>query len=207
MELPLFPLHTVLYPGQALRLHVFEERYRRMMADVLPDGPFAVAAIRAGREVGGPYEPFPVGVEVRVVEFHRHDDGRVELEAAASGRLRLVRRLADEPYPRWEVEPFPEADRGSEDLVARAAAAARRYLAAVGAPPGALQVPDDHVTASYALARVVPGLVPDRQSFLEVPGAGERLRLAAAALAREAGILEAIHRRREGGGPGGPGGP
>ena len=54
MDLPVFALHTVLFPGQRMALRVFEERYLLMMEDVLP-GPFVVVAIRKGQEVGGPY--------------------------------------------------------------------------------------------------------------------------------------------------------
>jgi Lon protease-like protein len=53
--LPLFPLGTVLYPGLVLPLHIFEERYRQLVRDLL-EGPepqeFGVIAIRKGRETG-----------------------------------------------------------------------------------------------------------------------------------------------------------
>jgi Lon protease-like protein len=198
MELPLFALHTVLYPGQSLRVHVFEERYRRMMADVLPVGRFAVVAIRTGREVEGPYEPYAVGVECEPVEHVRYEDGRFDLEAAALGRIKLIERLSDDPYPRWSIELFPEADEGERDLLVRATEKARYYVSCIGSDPGLLEVPEDPVPASYVLARVVPGLVPDRQSYLEVPGTSERLRRVARALSRETRLLEALQRRREG---------
>jgi hypothetical protein len=198
VELPVFALHTVLYPGQSLRLHVFEERYRRMMADVLPDGRFAVVAIRTGREVGGPYEPYAVGVAAEPLEHRRFDDGRYELEATAVGRVRLIDLLSDHPYPRWSVEPFAEADEGDPALVAMAAEAARKYLSSMGDQPTDLELPDDAVAVSYALARVAPGLVPDRQAYLEMPGTSERLHQVARSLAREASLLEALRRRREG---------
>jgi Lon protease-like protein len=42
MQLPVFPLHTVLFPHLPLPLHVFEERYRAMAADLTADGsPYA----------------------------------------------------------------------------------------------------------------------------------------------------------------------
>ena len=53
MEIPLFPLHTVLCPGIVLPLHIFEERYRAMTRHCLDTGePFGVVLIRDGREVG-----------------------------------------------------------------------------------------------------------------------------------------------------------
>jgi Lon protease-like protein len=54
-RLPLFPLGTVLFPGLVLPLHIFEERYRQLVHELL-DGPeprrFGVIAIRKGRETG-----------------------------------------------------------------------------------------------------------------------------------------------------------
>ena len=53
MELPLFPLNTVLCPGIALPLHVFEERYRSLVRHCLETtSPFGVVLIKQGREVG-----------------------------------------------------------------------------------------------------------------------------------------------------------
>ena len=57
MEMPVFALHTVLFPGAAMGLRVFEPRYLALMDDVLPAGTFAVVAIRHGQEVGGPTSP------------------------------------------------------------------------------------------------------------------------------------------------------
>ena len=54
MELPLFPLHTVLCPGIALPLHIFEDRYRALVRRCLDESlPFGIVLIRDGREVGG----------------------------------------------------------------------------------------------------------------------------------------------------------
>lgn len=179
-------------------MHVFEERYRRMMADVLPVGRFAVVAIRTGREVEGPYEPYAVGVECEPVEHVRYEDGRFDLEAGALGRIQLIDRLSDDPYPRWSMEPFPEADDGQPDLLVRATEKARYYVSRIGSDPALLEVPEDPVSASYVLARLAPGLVPDRQSYLELPGTSERLRRVTQALSRETRLLEALQRRREG---------
>ena len=53
-ELPLFPLPTVLFPGMALPLHVFEERYKLMIGECIRDSrPFGVVLIKSGPEVGG----------------------------------------------------------------------------------------------------------------------------------------------------------
>src|SRR6059058_5573554 len=56
-ELPLFPLSSVLFPGAPLPLHIFEQRYRDLVGELLglPEGElrrFGVVAIRSGREAG-----------------------------------------------------------------------------------------------------------------------------------------------------------
>jgi len=67
MELPLFPLNTVLFPGATLPLHVFEERYKQMINQCLESrSPFGVLLIRSGNEVGTPTEPFEVGTTASI---------------------------------------------------------------------------------------------------------------------------------------------
>ena len=62
MEIPVFPLRTVLFPGMALPLRIFEERYRVMVSELLESGGvFGVLLIKEGEEVGGRAKPFTVG--------------------------------------------------------------------------------------------------------------------------------------------------
>ena len=80
MELPLFPLQTVLYPGLPIPLHVFEDRYRQMFKRIL-DGQrrFGVVAIVRGREVGAGATYHPVGCVAEVAEVNRFADGRLDV--------------------------------------------------------------------------------------------------------------------------------
>jgi Lon protease-like protein len=91
MELPLFPLHTVLCPGVALPLHVFEERYRRLVARCL-DGrePFGVVLIREGREVGaGELRLARIGTTALIREAGRYSDGRFEIMTVGGQRFHI----------------------------------------------------------------------------------------------------------------------
>ena len=102
---------------------MFEERYLQMMEDVLPEAPFAVAAIRHGQEVGGPYEPYRVGVTrggARTTTSTRRRDLRGRTSVAATGS-RWCGRSPTDPYPRWQVEPYPdEGGAGTDDVEAAA---------------------------------------------------------------------------------------
>lgn len=187
----MFALHAVLFPQQTLGLRVFEERYLRMMADVLPEGPFAVAGIRVGMEVGGPSDPYRVGVRVRPEKHERNHDGTYGLIVRAVERVRLVRPVAEDPYPRWEVASFPDEATADPGLIAAAGAAAAGFLAVAGFS-GEVQVPSDPVEASYALAGLVPGQLPIRQGLLEIPDARGRLERVTRIFRTETGLVRAL---------------
>ena len=77
--LPMFPLGSVLVPTALLPLHVFEQRYRAMVADVLGgDNEFGVVLIDRGHEVGGGDVRSDIGTIARVVEAQAFDFDRPE---------------------------------------------------------------------------------------------------------------------------------
>jgi uncharacterized protein len=137
MELPLFPLHTVLCPGVALPLHIFEERYRAMVARCLDEGrPFGVVLIRDGREVGGgPTSIATVGTIAEIREAGKFSDGRYELLVVGANRFRIESvTVGREPYLLGDVEEIddvvgdPDAARALTDRVTQRFV---RYLALV----------------------------------------------------------------------------
>jgi Lon protease-like protein len=214
MEIPLFPLNTVLLPGAALPLRVFEPRYRTMMSDllgdVIPGSPggtptrtgndaasFGVARIREGFEVGGRAETHDVGVIAAVEWVRMHADGTLELLARGTRRFRIEQRQADDPYPRAVVTLLDEAPGISPDEALRfARSAMTRYVRAVAqllrSEPEDATLPDDPIAASYVLAATLsiePNIV---QALLEAPTATERLVRAAAIARAEANLLTVV---------------
>ena len=132
MEIPLFPLHTVLCPGIVLPLHIFEDRYRALTRHCLDTGaPFGVVLIREGREVGGGRELAlaSVGALVEIREAGRYPDGRYDLLAAATGRFAIdAVDTGREPYLVADVTPL-EDEVGDEVRAERLAASAiRRFV-------------------------------------------------------------------------------
>lgn len=125
--LPLFPLGTVLFPGMVLPLHIFEERYRRLVADLL-DGPepqrFGVIAIREGHEVGvdSVTSLYDVGCVAVVRDVKRHEDGQFDLVTVGTERFRLGEVDRSLPYLRAEIEVMPD-DSAAAESVAEAAGA------------------------------------------------------------------------------------
>ena len=133
MEIPLFPLHTVLCPGIVLPLHIFEDRYRALTRHCLETGePFGVVLIREGAEVGVPSRRLAlagVGALVEIREAGRYPDGRYDLLAAATGRFTIEAvDQAREPYLVADVTPL-EDEVGDEARAERLSASAiRRFV-------------------------------------------------------------------------------
>ena len=193
MDLPVFALHTVLFPGRSMGLRVFEPRYLALMDDVLPGGTFAVVAIKHGQEVGGPYEANRVAVTVSIEAHEQDDDGSHRLRIAGRDRIALVEAIHDEPYPVWRGDPFPDEGGAGTDDVEAAIRALSAYLAATGEVDGDVAaIPHDPVAASYVLAAATPGLVPQHQQLLEVAGAGERLAAVRTIFRREAAVVRTL---------------
>jgi Lon protease-like protein len=205
--LPLFPLGTVLFPGLGLPLHVFEQRYRRLVRDLLtaPKGAprrFGVVAIREGREVGedGVRALHEVGCAAEIREVESYDDGRYELLTTGTTRFRLHEVDRSRAYPLGQVEWLRE-DAGDADAASSAADSVRalfpryveRLLDARGdAAPEPPRLPDDPLLLSYLVAAAMVLDLDDRQRLLEAPDAASRLVAERRLLRREAGVLRVL---------------
>jgi uncharacterized protein len=120
IELPLFPLNTVLFPGQMLPLHIFEDRYRLMIRRCLAeDLPFGVVLINRGPEVGTEAEPHLVGTIARILKSSHQPDGTIDIVTVGQERFSIEHLIHDQPYLRGEVKTLPM--RESVDLGAEAA--------------------------------------------------------------------------------------
>ena len=130
MQIPLFPLHTVLAPGIALPLHIFEERYRAMVKRCLDtSSPFGIVLIREGSELaprnGGTQELSicVVGTFAEIREASKYTDGRWDLLTVGTGRFVVREVIADrEPYLVGEVEELGDSlgdSVAAEELVGR----------------------------------------------------------------------------------------
>lgn len=182
--LAMFPLSTVLFPYDRVQLHVFEPRYRRLVADCLAgDGRFGVVLIARGSEVGGGDERMDVGTVASIEAAEAVGEGRWHLVAAGQDLVRVTRWVDDDPYPRAMVENIHRAR--TEDGVAlqRAEAELRRVLALVSelgetsAVPPAASFGESPEEVSWRLCALAPVNVFDRQRLLEAPGPIERLAL------------------------------
>ncbi len=128
MELPLFPLNTVLCPGIALPLHIFEERYRAMVRQCLDtNSPFGVVLIRHGRETGAGSISFTgIGTIAEIRDAGSYTDGRYDLLVVGTRRFEIRHVLSGkQPYLVAEVDVLEEPV-GDEALAHRLAMTATR---------------------------------------------------------------------------------
>ncbi len=199
--LPLFPLGAVLYPGMLLPLHIFEERYRQLVRDLL-DGPqprrFGVIAIRKGRETGidGVQSLYEIGCTATLRRVDQHPDGRYDVITVGTQRFRL--RALDEtrPYLQGEVEMLgdePDDPASGEAAVRVIQAAFREYLDALtewgGATVRLEELPAEPALLSFVVAAAMVIDLPERQALLAESDTLRRLGLERALLSRETAML------------------
>lgn len=201
--LPLFPLGTVLVPGMRLSLHVFEPRYRQLVADLLSDeGPgapeFGVVALRQGWEVGELRDVHDVGTSARVTDLLPHADGRCELAAVGEDRFVIESLDTDsQPYLVGTVRRLAEPDGGLRpELVGSVRHALETHLRTLAALNADLaessELATDARTLSYTVAKLPSLPLTDRQALLGVPDTAGRLLAGRAVLRRETELLRQL---------------
>lgn len=187
--LPMFPLEHPLLPGEPLGLNIFEPRYRTLVADVLAtDGRFGVVLIAHGSEVGGGDDRYDVGTVAQLIGHRVRASGQIHLACRGTDRLRVTRWLDDAPYPRAEIELWPDEPAGTardwadarvpfasvlveaQTLYDAMAAHRGRPVVRLGAPP---DLPPTEYT--YVTAANLPLGAADRYAVLTAPGPRDRL--------------------------------
>lgn len=206
-SVPVFPLNSVLFPGVVTPLHVFEDRYRALMRDLLAisepaDRVFAVVAIREGYEIGdhGMQSMHRTGTLVQLTESERYDDGRFDIEV--TGRQRVVLNEVDGSgdYLRAECDLVddsgdavdPDADLEATRTLATFEEYRDRLSELRGGPVLTGPLPRDPTYLSYSLAATCLLRQDERQGLLEAPDAGTRLAMLRYSLHEEMRAMRAI---------------
>jgi Lon protease-like protein len=184
VEIPLFPLRTVLFPGMSLPLRIFEQRYRVMVQELLDSGGvFGIILIRQGNEVGGGAIPHEVETTARIEQCVQTEGGRFALTARGVRRFRLLEMLAPRPYPYGRiqlldddsVEPSRLLEAGLETVRATFPAYFRLALSLTDQWARGLRLP---VVPHAMVNALAPWLqVPEetRQRLLEPESAADRI--------------------------------
>ncbi len=96
VDIPLFPLHTVLFPGGPLALRVFEPRYLHMVGRAIQDGSrFGVCLITQGEEIGEAAFTYDIGTLVHVSYWHKRADGMLGVTVVGDQRFRILARQVE----------------------------------------------------------------------------------------------------------------
>ena len=183
-RLRLFPLSTVLFPGAALNLHVFEPRYKQMIAECLEGNEaFGVCLIRDGDEAGDPsVMPHEIGTTAEIGDVTSLDNGRYYISTLGRRRFRVERVVAREPYLVVEVtylaEEQPQDDAAVEELVSEIRAVFRDYLRLLVEFSGMqadIELPEDPVDASFLIGDALQVADSMKQRLLELSSTEQRL--------------------------------
>ncbi|MBL1141299.1 MAG: peptidase S16 [Proteobacteria bacterium] len=90
MKTPLFPLNTVVFPEGELPLRIFEPRYIDMISECLrQDSGFGICLIEEGEEAGKPAKFFPMGTEVKIIDWDNTDDGLLGITVKGQRRFKV----------------------------------------------------------------------------------------------------------------------
>lgn len=199
-RIPIFPLHTILFPSTDLGLHVFEDRYRSLVARCLESGEgFGVVLIRRGREVSGPAEPHTIGTHARIVSYARLPDGRYLLEVEGHRRCRIESLNGSVPYPQADVTWLPEPIGNfaeAREMSMEAERLFHTYRVSNGDGDMPVRLPVDPVSRSYVLASLLKVDPHEKQTLLETDAADDRLERVVGILRRELALLGHLHSKR-----------
>lgn len=193
----MFPLGTVLMPGQLLPLHIFEDRYRQMMTMVQATDPpiFGVVQIERGSEVGGNDVRTTVGTCARVLRVHELDEGRLAVIVGGTNRIAVEEWLPDDPFPQARVIDFPDVIAEDDADAVRRVHTIHRRVAAIATEMGIgtfTVTAIDHLDPSLAVFTMITEspLGPlDRQRLLEATALSERITRFAAMLQEQEEML------------------
>ena len=176
MEMPLFPLNLVLFPGMVLPLHIFEPRYREMINRCIEkEQPFGVVLIDDGEKVSGPATPREVGTAARITRVDRLDGGRLNITTVGTQRFRILELDRSRSYLTAKVRQYPVAN-GATRLAEKMARQVRpkvieyvELLSEASKTPLKLdRLPEDPTTLALLVAIALQVGNEEKQALLEI---------------------------------------
>jgi Lon protease-like protein len=202
--IPLFPLSHVLLPGMPLPLHVFEQRYQDLLADLAATPGtqrFGVVALRTGSEVlsarvpTGAADVEDIGTLAEILEIEAQEDGSSDVLSVGSRRFRITSLLVEgKPYLRAEVsyldEHEGELDPAGQDRARELMEIYDALLVRLAGRATGGELPADANQLSYQIAARLPLPPHERQELLTDPTTADRLARLGRLLRREIALLQ-----------------
>ncbi len=190
-EIPLFPLKTVLLPGNTLTLKIFEPRYIDMIASCMRgDGAFGVVLIHRGEETGSDADIYSVGTTARISDWENRADGLLGITAVGLERFHILStHTRDNGLTLAEIEILDET---GTDEVPEQFHYMLELLEHVGAQEGRPRQTDQPFPEIlYQLIYLLPLETRLKQRLLEINDSGDRAVILHAELIR-LGIIQYI---------------
>jgi len=180
-NLPIFPLGTVLFPGGALPLKVFEARYIDMTRECMKSGmPFGVCLIKDGAEVGTPATPHEIGCLATITDWDMQQLGVLQIKTRGSQRFRILSsRVESNGLIRAAAEPIADdAVVGVRGEFAGCMILLKALLPKL--PPELIPEPHDFDNAAWVsnrLSEVLPIPALAKQKLMELQDPDSRLEI------------------------------
>jgi len=181
-ELPLFPLNVVLFPGMVLPLHIFEPRYRLMIAECRKEHkPFGIVLARPDSTFIHE-ETYSVGTTAEIREIDELEDGRFILMAIGLERFRILSWHRKKAYLSGLVEPYEDIPESSQLLASSMKQAQGLFetylnmlLEAAGKDTMEISLPTLPQELSYFIAYLLGAEDELKQQLLELTSTLKRL--------------------------------
>src|SRR5579883_1595673 len=181
LELPLFPLNVVLFPGAELPLHIFEPRYRQMINECYEKAkPFGVVLVQPESTLYEE-EPYTVGTMAEIEALDRLQDGRMNLIAKGTQRFRILRQHREKPYLSGIVELYRDVAEPEQTL-----------LEVVGKEDIEFNLPAEPEELSHFIAYFLDVQDEQKQRFLELTSTVQRLQEEVHVLRKEVAFMREI---------------
>jgi Lon protease-like protein len=184
-RLRLFPLNAVLFPGAVLNLHVFEPRYKQLIAECLESGEgFGVSLIAEGAEAGDPNVlPHDIGSIAEIVDVQQLPFGRYFISTVGRNRFRIRAVISREPYLLAEVDELEESEEREDGEVYELLPAVRdlfeeyrSMLVEFSGQDDEVDLPPDAQSTSFAIGDMLHVADRIKQRLLELADTKSRLR-------------------------------
>jgi len=179
IAIPIFPLHTVLFPYGTLPLRIFEPRYLEMVSACLKtEQGFGICLIRSGSEIGEAAETYETVTLSEITYFNQQSDGLLGITASGKQRFHII---ATEIQPNQltiaEVELIPnEGPTPISEKYASAVDILKRIFENLGYPFAKIEKHyDDASWVGSRLAEFLPISLEQKQYLLQLNDPQKRL--------------------------------
>lgn len=185
-RIPLFPLSLVVFPGESVPLHIFEDRYKQMVSDVRENSPLGPDCSRPfGIVLAGDGGHAEIGCAVVIEKVIReYPDGKLDIVTRGTRRFELLKTVDEKPYMEAEIQYFDDAasEEPNSILRERSLALYTKFLELATGKPSFPESLANCNPLSYPLALGIPLSLEDKQGIITLRSEEKRVEAVSAIL-------------------------